>query len=354
MTLLSKLNKAFRELGIGLGIVLATLSYSDCKQNKIDVASHQLYHKEWDCDRFYNKAKNAWKLMKDYYFYIQKASQEIGLDENLIKAIIAQESGGELLATSFAGASGPAQLMPATARKLGVPINSHVDLRYDPLSIPLAMKYLKNELNKCKGDLRCALKAYSGGAKNYFENVTCLKEIYDKYSFDVPSIKEQPFANRMLYTVKKGDCLYKIAKKFNITLQELFYLNPGLKYKYKRNPKFLQSGMKLFVPGRSNPINDHNQIIRLFSQVNLVQSNQRPQNIRQINNEPTNKSTNFIKQQKNLQNKNTTTTPNNTTKNKKDRKEKKQEMSVEDIIMRSDEEDKIEAYIQDAEFYIDY
>ena len=51
---------------------------------------------------------------------IQEAAQKFGVDPDLIRAVITQESGGRRRAVSPKGASGLMQLMPGTARRYGV------------------------------------------------------------------------------------------------------------------------------------------------------------------------------------------------------------------------------------------
>lgn len=96
----------------------------------------------------------------DYDAVIKKASETYGIPEKMIKAVIQQESGFNPNVSSHVGASGLMQLMPATARSLGV-----TDI-YDPAqNIMAGTKYLKQMLNQF-GDYTTMLAAYNAGPGN--------------------------------------------------------------------------------------------------------------------------------------------------------------------------------------------
>jgi soluble lytic murein transglycosylase-like protein len=124
---------------------------------------------------------------------IERSAAEEGVDPALVAAMITQESGGNPEAVSPAGARGLMQLMPSTARMLGV------ENVFDPdQNVSGGVRYISRLLERYGGDEKMALAAYNAGpgtvdryggvppyreTTNYLQRVNQLKDLYSRMGF---------------------------------------------------------------------------------------------------------------------------------------------------------------------------
>lgn len=99
-------------------------------------------------------------LPDDVDAMVQKAAKEEGVDPNLVRAVILQESGGRQDVVSKAGAIGRMQLKPETAKEQGVdPYDAEGNIRG-------GTRYLGKMLRRYNGNVEHALMAYNWGPGN--------------------------------------------------------------------------------------------------------------------------------------------------------------------------------------------
>lgn len=121
-----------------------------------------------------------------------KYGKEFGVDPELVKAMINQESSGNANAVSNKGAAGLMQLMGATADEVAGKLGIHGADRFDPAqNIRMGTYYIAEKLREFKGDPNLALAAYNagagavrkhGGIPPFTETQNYVRKIMGKYS----------------------------------------------------------------------------------------------------------------------------------------------------------------------------
>ena len=130
-----------------------------------------------------------------YTAIIHAAARRYRLPPALVKAVMAAESGFNPAARSHAGACGLMQLMPVTAREMGVE-----DI-FDPeQNIHGGARYLRYLINHFSGDVKLAVAAYNAGPNlvarlgrvpNIPETRTYVRRVlglYRTYRGDMPAL----------------------------------------------------------------------------------------------------------------------------------------------------------------------
>ena len=107
------------------------------------------------------KEKDDEQTLRDINRIVDSASKKYGVDSGLVKAVIKAESDFDAGSTSRKGAMGLMQLMPDTARDLGVKDP------YNPVeNVMGGTRYLKILLDRYDGDINLTLAAYNWGMGN--------------------------------------------------------------------------------------------------------------------------------------------------------------------------------------------
>lgn len=118
---------------------------------------------------------------------IQRASFRYDIDPALVKAIIMAESEYNPNAISVKGAKGLMQLMPVTARVLGVD-----DVFNPEQNIHAGVRHFKFLLEQFEGDVKLALAAYNAGTRHvrryndippFKDTKRYLKQVFRYYEF---------------------------------------------------------------------------------------------------------------------------------------------------------------------------
>ena len=119
--------------------------------------------------------------LKEFSEVIKYAAEKYEVDPALVRAVIHAESGFNVRARSRKGAVGLMQLMPTTARDVGVP-----DARVPAHNIRGGVQYLAGLLARFRGNTTLATAAYNAGP-----------EAVEKYGGVPPFAETQAYVKRV-------------------------------------------------------------------------------------------------------------------------------------------------------------
>jgi soluble lytic murein transglycosylase-like protein len=168
-----------------------------------------------------NSTGNSWQADRvfKHELFVRQVSAKYMVDAELIKAVIYAESKYNEHAVSKAGAMGLMQLMPLTAKHLGV------EDPFDPQqNIEGGVRYLRYLLERFGGNVEYAVAAYNAGPGNvdkyggvppFGETRRYIKRIFERYNGNknmyIPTRYKNTIKRVML---KDGTVLYTNQQNF--------------------------------------------------------------------------------------------------------------------------------------------
>lgn len=153
----------------------------------------------------------------------RRIAQEVGVDPDLFVRLVNQESGFRTDAVSPKGAMGPAQLMPGTARELGVDPTDPIQNLYG------GARYLKQQIDTF-GNPMLGLAAYNAGPGNV-----------QKYGGIPPFEETQKYVQNIMGGYVRGDTMDQ-----QQPMQKRGGLMGLVDYATQRNPETGLSGIEAF------------------------------------------------------------------------------------------------------------
>ena len=239
----------------------------------------------------FSQALNNFQI---YRPYILDALRQQNLPSD-IQYLPFVESSYNPKAFSFAGAAGMWQIMPATARSLGLQLGASVDERFEPEFATLAAaKYFRDSIDRLSKtaeedkhstlpkdinpfvitsynygvrgmqraisqvgtDYERLLKEYKSrsfqiAVRNFYASFLAARHVAQNQALFFPELKINPLVPRVDRIVLPKPLLAKqILSSLNISKEQLQQLNPGITYRVWKNQRAVPTGYQLKVPFR--------------------------------------------------------------------------------------------------------
>jgi hypothetical protein len=184
-----------------------------------------------DIDEFGPGVLGIYRKVMEIEDQIIRHSERYGVDVDLARAVCMYESGGNANLTSWAGAEGYFQVMPATRRLLRVDSN-----------IEAGIKYISQMVERFERE-DYALAAYNGGptavgrsrpmrleSLQYVLGVGHYRTLLKMHEDDV----REHASGLLLYRVQEGDDWWTVAERLELPLVQLRMHNPYIGHRSLR------------------------------------------------------------------------------------------------------------------------
>jgi Transglycosylase SLT domain len=146
------------------------------------------------------------------------AADEQGIPRRLLASLVEVESRGRPCATSFKGARGLTQLMPATARRFGLTVSEEYDARCDPAqALRVGAVYLRWLVDYFGGDVILALAGYNAG-----------EGAVDKYGGRIPPYKETILYVEKILQLYTGKSGLSVSRAYNLNTTSIYLAQLGV------------------------------------------------------------------------------------------------------------------------------
>jgi hypothetical protein len=147
------------------------------------------------------------------------AADSEGIPRRLLASLVEVESAGRPCATSYKGARGLTQLMPATAQRFGLTVSPDYDERCHPeKALRVGAVYLRWLIDYFNGDVILALAGYNAG-----------EGAVDKFGRRIPPYKETILYVEKILQLYTGKTGLSLSRSYNPNQSAIYLSRLGVK-----------------------------------------------------------------------------------------------------------------------------